>query len=156
LPFLEKNILNYNLNNVKLYKNAVWIEEKELKFYTDNGMGGRLGYEYKEQDYKLIKALRLKDFLNKKIDFLKIDIEGAEYAVLKDCQDSLKNVDNIFVEYHSDINEHQHLDDVLKILKNTGFRYHLKESFSRKSPFINSQIVCERFDLAINIFAYRV
>jgi len=32
---------------------------------------------------------------------LKIDIEGAEYDVLKDCEDSLENVKNIFVEYHS-------------------------------------------------------
>jgi FkbM family methyltransferase len=155
LPFLENNIKNYNLSNVKLFKNAVWTEETDLKFYTDNGMGGRVGNEYKEQNFKIIKALRLKDFLKSKVDFLKIDIEGAEFEVLKDCQESLINVENIFVEYHSDINGEQHLDDILKILKINGFRYHLKESFSRKSPFIDNQIVCERFDLAINIFAVK-
>ena len=36
-----------------------------------------------------------KDFLCQKIDFLKIDIEGPEYDILKDCGDSLKNVENI-------------------------------------------------------------
>ena len=47
-----------------------------------------------------VTCVRLKDLLDDDIDFLKIDIEGAEYAVLKDCSDDLTNVKNLFVEYH--------------------------------------------------------
>jgi FkbM family methyltransferase len=155
LPFLEKNIESQNLKNVALLKKAVWNEETELKFYTDNGLGGRVGKKYKSNSPINIKAVRLRDFLDKPIEMLKIDIEGSEYDVLKDCEDRLINVNHLFIEYHSFYNEEQHLEDILNIVKRQGFRYHLKESFSRKRPFVDSKLVCERFDMAINIFVYK-
>lgn len=155
LPFLEKNLRFQNINNIKLYKKAVWTEEAELKFYTDKGLGGRIGVGYKNQTPKIIKSIRLRDFLAKHvlIDLLKIDIEGSEYAVIQDCEDLLFNVNHIFIEYHSVNTEEQHLEDILNILKRQGFRYHLKESFSRRKPFVEKMLICERFDMAINIFA---
>lgn len=39
---------------------------------------------------------------HEKIDFLKIDIEGAERYVLPRMASELGKVDNIFVEYHSE------------------------------------------------------
>lgn len=155
IPFIEKNIVSQEINNVVLHKKAVWIEETELKFFTDNGLGGRVGLEYKDQNAIVIQAVRLRDYLNQPIEFLKIDIEGAEFQVLNDCKDVLHNVNHLFVEYHSFYDEQQHLDDVLQIIKDAGFRYHLRESFSRSSPFVDKKIVCEKFDLAINIFAYK-
>jgi FkbM family methyltransferase len=155
LPFLEKNIHSQGIKNVKLYKMAVWIEEIELTFYTDNGLGGRIGIEYKNQSPKIIKAIRLRNFLNRSIDMLKIDIEGSEYKILQDCENLLHNVNHIFVEYHSFYNEEQHLDDILNIFKRQGFRYHLRESFSRRKPFVDNVLACEKFDMAINIFAYK-
>jgi FkbM family methyltransferase len=157
LPFLERNIQSQKINNVKLYKKGVWNEETELKFYTDNGLGGRVEKQYENQSPKIIKSVRLRDFLDTQypIDMLKIDIEGAEYKVLQDCEGVLFNVDHIFIEYHSILDEEQHLEDILNIIKRQGFRYHLKESFSRRKPFVDNSLVCERFDMAINIFAYK-
>lgn len=155
LPFLIKNINFQGLHNIELHKKAVWTEESELKFFTDNGLGGRIGKEYENQTPKIIKSIRLKDVLNRPIDMLKIDIEGPEYLILKDCEDLLFNIKNIFVEYHSFYDEEQHLEDLLTILKRQGFRYHLKESFSRKRPFIDNVLVNEKFDMAINVFAYK-
>lgn len=154
-PFLEKNIKSQKLNNVQLNKKAVWVEEKDLTFYTDSGMGGRIGMEYKNKIPKIIKAVRLKDYLVKPIDMLKIDIEGPEYIILNDCKELLCNVNKIFIEYHSVFDEEQHLEDILNILKEKGFRYHLQESFSRNRPFIDNHIGCEKFDMAINVFAYK-
>lgn len=154
-PFFEKNILSQNIKNVELFKKAVWTEESELNFYTDNGLGGRVGVEFKNQIPRIIKSVRLKDFLNRPIEMLKIDIEGPEYLILKDCEDLLFNINHIFIEYHSFYDEEQHLDDLLNILKRQGFRYHLKESFSRQRPFIDNILVNEKFDLAINVFAYK-
>jgi FkbM family methyltransferase len=155
LPYFEKNINTQNIKNVELYKKAVWTEETELKFYTDNGLGGRIGKEFKNQTPKIIKSVRLKNYLNRPIDILKIDIEGPEFLILQDCEDLLFNINHIFIEYHSFYDEEQHLDDLLNILKRQGFRYHLKESFSRKRPFIDNVLVNEKFDMAINVFAYK-
>jgi Methyltransferase FkbM domain len=85
-----------------------------------------------------------------------IDIEGSEFNVLKDCEDLLFNLNHIFIEYHSFYDEEQHLEDILNIVKRQGFRYYLKESFSRKKPYVDDKLVCERFDMAINIFAYKI
>jgi FkbM family methyltransferase len=155
IPFLEKNIQSQDIKNIDLHKKAIWIEETELMFYTDNGLGGRINKEFKNQIPKSIKSVRLRNFLNRPIDMLKIDIEGPEYLILKDCEDLLFNIDNIFIEYHSFYDEEQHLDNLLNILKRQGFRYHLKESFSRKRPFMDNILVNEQFDMAINVFGYR-
>lgn len=155
LPCLRENIKHSKLKQVELHERAVWDSVTELKFYTDKGMGGRVETAFENQQAVIISTVRLRDLLQEPIAMLKMDIEGAEYKVLKDCADVLCNVSCLFVEYHSFIGEEQHLDDILGILKRAGFRYHLKESFSRKKPFINRHILCEKFDMAINVFAYR-
>jgi len=154
LPYLEKNIKSYGLN-VELHKKAVWSSNTTLSFYTDEGMGGRVETDFSNCLPKRVETFRLKDLLGQKIDFLKIDIEGAEIEVLMDCEDSLYNIDNLFVEYHSFENKEQQLGELLNLLKRKGFRYHLRQSFSRLHPFVDKGYVCENYDMAINVFAYR-
>lgn len=153
---LEKNIKSYNLSNVEIHKKAVWDSETTLQFFTDHGMGGSLANVFHNQDPTNVKTVRLADYLHESVDFLKLDIEGAEYTVLKDCEQYLKNVDHIFVEYHSFVDQEQHLEDVLQLLKKNGFRYHLRESFSQQRPFVDKILACENMDMAINIFATKV
>jgi FkbM family methyltransferase len=152
---LKNNVATYQLKNVIIHKKAVWDSETTLKFYTDHGMGGSVTNVYSKQEPTIIETLKLADFMQKKVDMLKMDIEGAEFTVLKSCESLLKNVEHLFVEYHSFINKEQQLDDLLALLKRAGFRYHLKESFSMKRPFIERNFACENMDMAINIFAYR-
>lgn len=156
IPYLEKNIVSYKMNNVTLFKKAVWDKNEILEFFTDEGMGGRLANSYSDQVPTKVEAIRLKDFIaDKHVDFLKMDIEGSEYLVIQDCESKLNQVDNIFIEYHSIENEEQKLDNLLLILKRNGFRYHLSQSFSRNRPFIDKGLLCEKIDLAINIFGYK-
>jgi len=153
---LEKNTETYQMKNVELLKQAVWNKNETIEFYTDNGMGGRVVNNYLGQTPNKVEAIRLKEFIsNKHIDFLKMDIEGSEFLVIQDCESILNQIDNIFIEYHSMTNEEQKLDDLLHILKMNGFRYHLSQSFSRNKPFVDKNLVCEKIDLAINIFSYK-
>lgn len=156
LECLEKNIETYQMHNVELIKKAVWNKNETLEFFTDKGMGGRLANSYSDQVPTKVEAIRLREFISdKNIDILKMDIEGAEYVVIKDCEPILKQIDNIFIEYHSMENEEQKLDELLLILKRNGFRYHLSQSFSRNKPFIDKDLVNEKIDLAINIYGYK-
>jgi FkbM family methyltransferase len=152
---LEENAGTFELRNVGLIPKAVWNSETTLEFYTDKGMGGSVENTYSKQAPQVVQTVRLKDYLDKEVDFLKLDIEGAEYTVLQDCREALGNVKNLFVEYHSYVNKEQHLDDILLMLKEAGYRYHLRQSFSRKRPFIDKHLACEHMDMAINVFAYR-
>lgn len=88
------------------------------------------------------------------IDFLKLDIEGAEFEVIASCKEYLKNVKNLFIEYHSLPTEKQRLHELLQIVQEAGFRYYMKEAWENlKYPFVNRNPAM--FDLQLNIFAYR-
>lgn len=155
---LQKNIKNLNLDsNITSFNKAVWIDDKGVDFETEGGYSGRIN-NYPKENVKTIKvpSISLSEIITQfdHIDFLKIDIEGAENQVLYDCQDMLKNVDNIFLEYHSSFDQPQKLGDILNLLKNEGFRYQLKEAFTSNNPFMKVEKLAG-MDLQLNIYAYR-
>jgi FkbM family methyltransferase len=152
---LLKNVIAYKLQNITAIKKAVWDSETTLEFYADNGLAGSVENVCRKQKPALVETVRLKNYLDRKVDLLKMDIEGAEYGVLMDCKDELKKVENIFIEYHSYIRKEQQLGDILELIKRAGFRYHIKESFSREKPFVSRSLICENMDMAVNIFGYR-
>jgi hypothetical protein len=89
------------------------------------------------------------------VDFLKIDIEGAETKVLEDCADLLFNVDKLFVEYHSFIGMEQPLPEIFGILKNAGFRLHISApGLTSNSPFIELRTY-SNMDNQLNIYGIR-
>jgi len=98
--------------------------------------------------------VRLRDYLQDPVDMLKLDIEGAEVEVLRDCADRLATVDHVFVEYHSFIGQSQLLDDLISVLRSSGYRYYLQPQLLISSPFINR--LCHKgMDQTINVFAWR-
>ncbi len=152
--FLEYNLQQFGFQDITVFRKAVWTSETELRFETDGADGGRIT-EKTDAKTKTISTVRLRDFLEKPIDFLKIDIEGAEYEVLKDIADRLLQVQNIFVEYHSFTNQPQHLDEILQILSQAGFRYYMQNSGIQSiTPFTQIRTM-QGMDLQINISAYR-
>jgi FkbM family methyltransferase len=151
---LQNNIRHFKLDKIKLYQKAIWKSEGKVTFQTEGGFSGRI--ENADVTKKLIEidTVRLYDYLDQKIDFLKIDIEGAETEVLQDCATRLGNVEQLFVEYHSRNNESQTLHEILFILKNAGFRYHIKEAYTASKPFVERPLMVE-MDLQLDIFAFR-
>lgn len=153
--FLEKNIKSFGFKDVELINKAVWNCEDTVSFLLEGGAGGRIENETINGKYKNIKTTRLRNYLKgRKIDFLKIDIEGAEYKVIKDCKDELKNIDFLFIEYHSMPNIEQNLHNILKIVQDAGFKYHIKEAYIRRYPFVERNLNFG-MDLQLNIFCYK-
>jgi FkbM family methyltransferase len=150
---LQHNVNQFNAENVTFHQNAVWVNNKDISFISDGSVGGHISEAHSEKSDS-ISAVRLKDFLNQKVDFLKIDIEGAEFDVIRDCVEELHNVENIFVEYHSSHEQEQMLGELLIFLKNAGFKVYIKEAWENmKHPFIEKK--GPFFDLQLNIFGYR-
>lgn len=152
---LKENISTFKLSNVVPIEKAVWDKEGILEFYGDKGMGGRANTSYSNQEPTKIEAIRLYDYLTPDVDFLKLDIEGAEDVVLRDCKDKLRDLTAFFFEYHNDINKPQTLHQLLDFVKDSGFHYYIKESWTRESPFTDTHLIGENFDMAINIFCYK-
>jgi FkbM family methyltransferase len=172
----------FGFKKVTLLNKAVWDFNGSLIFSSEGSVGGSVSdleinptdIEYADAppgswvgnyntyfgvykpEEKKVEAIRLKDVLEQhsKIDFLKIDIEGAEYKVIMDCAEELKRVDKLFVEYHSTPNHPQQLDEILKVLRNSGFRYYIKEAADNYShPFIRNKDLL--YDIQLNIFCFR-
>lgn len=152
---LKENVQSFGLKNVTLHQKAVWTQGGELKFFTDGGMGGRINNEYADQEPRIIQAVPLLDYLTPDVDFLKIDIEGAEDEVLKYCGEKLQYANNIFFEYHNNVYSKQTLHELLALVERLGFHYYLKESATRNRPFVDTRLICETFDMAINVFCYK-
>lgn len=150
---LQQNVKRFNLTDVELVQKAVWTGESEVDFYVEGGFSGNItGHNPKGKTEK-VKTMRLKTLLDQPVDLLKIDIEGAETDVLRDCANSLARVERLFVEYHSFTGEEQSLDEMLTILKQAGFRYHIKEAYTVARPF--SFQFGKGPDLQLDIFAFR-
>lgn len=155
--FLEKNVQSFGYKNVELVNKAVWNKDDVLSFIVEGGAGGRLEEQSQNGNYiyKDVSCVSVRKYLmDEKVDFFKIDIEGAEYEVLKDCEDLLPNVENLFIEYHSMPEKRQNLHDILKIVQDAGFNYHIKEAYTAKYPFIERKLNFG-MDLQLNIFCYK-
>jgi len=96
---------NNGLTNIEVIEKAVWIDNNGVELSVEGADGSSV---YLGENMQKVKSVRLKELLDSesKIDMLKMDIEGAENDVVLDCGDSLKVVNNIFIEYHSRIYQH--------------------------------------------------
>lgn len=151
---LRRNIKVFDFSRVDIKNSAVWTREETLQFRADGSVGGRLCPTDPEQGTTEVVAERLYNYLNQHVDFLKVDIEGAELEVLDDCRENLRNVERLFVEFHGRSGLPQRLESLLALLRLAGFRYHIKDAYPIPHPFLSE----ERgrvYDLQLNIYAYR-
>jgi FkbM family methyltransferase len=74
-----------------------------------------------------VPSARLSSYINGRVDFLKLDIEGAEVAVLEELSGKLSAVSALTLEYHQNpANLAQgKLQKILEKLGRSGFRYEI-------------------------------
>jgi len=64
-------------------------------------------------------------------------------------------VSSLFLEYHSHQHAPQQLDEILRALKDSGFRYYIREAFVPRHPLVR-QYALDGMDLQLNIYGIRV
>jgi FkbM family methyltransferase len=145
------------LAGVTLENAAVWDREGQGTFLAKGSEGGHMA-EFSNRTTpaptRTVSCVRLRRFLSEKCDLLKMDIEGAEVKVLRDCADSLEQVSRIFVEHHSFVGRDQHLGETLLILEKAGFRIHAHVELPSPSPFHELLRFNEK-DLRLALFCFR-
>ncbi|MCB0143020.1 MAG: FkbM family methyltransferase [Caldilineaceae bacterium] len=160
---LEDNCKAYGWENVELVNKAVWSVETTLPFWQERADAGQLVTtdadtqvdKYRNGAIVTVKTVQLSSLLNVHVDLLKLDVEGAEMEVLRECKEKLQNVQHLFVEYHSFVDGGQELDELLSILKAAGFRYHIQPELVAQRPFVQ-HLENLGMDQRLNIFAYRL
>lgn len=150
---LERNIQNSGYKDITLIRRALWSSETSLNFMSEGADGGRVS-RANDTGNKVVQTVRLRDHIKHPVDFLKLDIEGAETEVLIDCADLLDNVENLFVEYHSFDEEPQTLNTIIGVLADAGFRLHIHPPFTSPQPFLYRNVNLS-MDMQLNIFAFR-
>jgi FkbM family methyltransferase len=153
---LTKNIESAHCGeSTKLIQACLSDTTGETTFYSDGADGGTSIASTTNTKQVTVPTIRLRDYLDQPIDFLKIDIEGSEYTVLNDSIDVLHLVKNIFVEYHSFSNQEQNFDVILKILRDAGFRYYIEHIGIRSNRPYFKRETDHNMDLQVNIYGYR-
>lgn len=152
---LEENISNNGLKDIHLHNNAVWIKDEELTFASEGADGGQIS-ESNEAGMK-VNGIDLERFLQKfdHIDFLKMDVEGAEKDILPHVKNQLHKVDRFFVEFHSYDGSQQYLNDVIQAMTFAGHRIYIDNVNFKNRPFINTRGKYG-MDLQLNIFAFKI
>ncbi|GAB2768160.1 hypothetical protein GCM10027275_08340 [Rhabdobacter roseus] len=152
---LRANLLRNVITDVEVVDRAVWTDDEGVWFGSEAADSSSI---FSTAERRQVPSVRLRNYLvaEERIDFLKIDIEGAEIEVLQDCHDVLGHVQNLFVEFHSYVDHPQGLAGVMRVFEENGFRYYVDTNQHRLRPFTNHRYRDnDVMDLQLNIFGYR-
>lgn len=147
----KKNIADNKKLNIEVINKAVWVNNGFISFNSDGADGGKID---KESIAEKIPCVDFNEFIEpfQKIDFVKIDIEGAEIEVITHIKNQLPKIQYLFIEYHSVSTTAQRLGDLLSLLQQKGFRYYIEDLHKKQKPML-STVSTAIFDLQLNIYA---
>ena len=108
IAILEKNLELNGCGNVALCKKALWKEKADLEFNSSGDVSSTLfsrsdgpGKEAVKPAKKIkVEATSIKELMGEfdlqRIDFIKMDIEGAEIEALEGCSELIASLDTRF------------------------------------------------------------
>jgi FkbM family methyltransferase len=128
---LKRNIAR-NMLDVEIHNCALWDENTEVDFFPDSTDPGGLlmstvASRCKGERVK-VPGRRLSDFIDGTIDFVKLDVEGAEHRVLSELVQSgrVQAIRAIVIEYHHRLGGQKScLAEFLLMLEHAGFEYQI-------------------------------
>jgi FkbM family methyltransferase len=131
---LRENLAANGAADVETVQAAVWTRTGSLDFRcegSDSGAvvdpGSGLGADL-PGPVRSVPAVRLRDVLEREpVDLLKLDIEGAEAAVLADCAGALGQVRALIAEVHEFDPARRRTPEILDRLAEAGFTCALDE-----------------------------
>ena len=141
--FLEKNILENKLSNIKCHNIALADHTGTTKLYY-NIRAGNWGHSISKKlsdQYEEVPAETLENFiLNNNIsccDFLRLNCEGAEFSILLNTpKEILQKIKLILVLYHEDLDPHYTKEDLFTYLRLCGFKITLRDKTRQRGWLI--------------------
>jgi hypothetical protein len=110
-----------------------------MKFYIDNKYGstlyaGATVHEGHAWPTVTVKTVPLIEYLDEPIDFLKMNIEGAEWPVLCAAEPKIRQIREMVIEYHHLPGLPRTLHDILALLHRNGFEYLINHFDVQSNP----------------------
>lgn len=133
---IKKTILINNFKNIKIENLAIGKGNEKKYFYISkehNGCHSLYKRNNKSEKIEIFTNTLEKYCTNKniiKIDFLKLDCEGAEYEIItRENINFIKDkIKLISMEYHDNINYHKH-NEIIKILEEANFSVKISNGY---------------------------
>jgi FkbM family methyltransferase len=156
---LKQNISGNELKGVEVHQAALGIEDSTVDFfvYPENQNSFLASTIRDRMPHKktLVQQVKLSRFIDREVDLLKLDVEGAEDAVLKDLRSSgaISKIDQMIVEYHHHIDKNKDIfSSFLGGLEESGFGYQISTSFQNPN---SARISRGHVFQDILVYAYR-
>jgi FkbM family methyltransferase len=129
---LKHNLAVNGAADVETVQAALWTDNGHVTFRAEGSDSGMIGTLPGAAGPLIeVPSLRLRDVIandvNDRIDLLKLDIEGAEDAVLADCEPVLSRVAAIVMDLHELDPANRQTPRVLDRLTRNGFTYAVDE-----------------------------
>lgn len=131
--YLKKNIERNNLD-VEIYNVALGNKKEQISFFynQDNLFVGSMIESRGGQTHIKVEVVKLSEFLfSKKINLIKIDVEGHENFIIDDLSEGnvLANSEMYILEYHNNIDKHKnYLVDIINVFEKNNFIYTFNSS----------------------------
>ena len=129
---LTDNVKNNNMKKVSLHNLAVANMKGRTSFFIDPVVDGSLTMSLSSSRQKrkvTVQVGLLSEYIKGPVDLLKIDIEGAELAVINNLVSSkkLSYINHMIIEYHHHIDPRINiLSQLLTQLEKAGYGYQLR------------------------------
>jgi FkbM family methyltransferase len=124
---LEENRKLNRLANLSNYKIAASKGRGQAKLYSSEYHNMTHSFfEADARDYNLVPTLGLADIFDdyglKRVHYLKIDAEGAEYDIILNApREIMGRIDKVFIEYHDYLNHGRGHKELEAFLAGNGF-----------------------------------
>lgn len=138
---LKKTVETNNLTNVEIFQNIVSDKNQSVDFYLSklDSIGNRM-FVSDDADTKIkIDSITIDEFLknrNGKIDFIKMDIQGAEVLAIDGMKNTLRNNPHLKIIqewWPTAIQKHgKEPDSHLNFLEKLGFNFYVVDEHSKQ------------------------
>ncbi len=129
LPVLRENLARNGLAGVNTVEAVLGAHDGTVTLTSEGACGSYVAgstdvvIEATGAASHTVRCVRLRDWLAEPVDFLKMNIEGAEWEVLEDSADRLRSVREMVTEYHHLPRLPRTLHRILNLLDRSGFEY---------------------------------
>ena len=151
---LQKNIVQNNLRGVEAINMALRATTRPTQFSMSERISAGMGFDRHNRTQPLGQHARVSrdsgaidrfsSYISERVDFLKLDIEGAEVAVLDELNGKLSAVAALTLEYHqnpANLAERK-LQEIVEKLSRSGFRMRFS---TKRSLLVSTDCPAIRF-----------
>jgi len=127
--YLQDNMKNNQLENIQARQLALGNNTRQASLFIEDVVQASTGASLAEsvslskKDSVQVEVVPLSGFIQSNVDYVKLDVEGAEFEIIEDLKknNKLHFISQLSIEYHFSILGSELFTKLISILKESGF-----------------------------------